>query len=140
MSCTGGTIRTNWVERWITNNLEVYVPANRFVTEFHTNVVVRTRTNVVDVCTTNLVTRHVTNTLQVSLFRTNFIQAYQTNYRNLNVTNWSTVLVLRTNWVQQNLTNVAVVEVPRPDQNTDAHKAGTPAAAKSAPGSNSLII
>jgi hypothetical protein len=29
--------RTNWTERWITNFIEVRMPTNVFVDEFHTN-------------------------------------------------------------------------------------------------------
>ena len=106
-------VRTNWVDRWVTNSIDVYVPANRYVTEYHTNMVVRTVTNVVEVYATNLVTRNVTNRVQVELVNTNFVQAYHTNYKQLTLTNWATLLVLRTNWVQQTVTNVAVVELPR---------------------------
>ncbi len=106
-------IRTNWVDRWITNSVDVYIPANRFVTEYHTNMIIRTQTNIVDVYSTNLVARQLTNHQQVNLFRTNLVQAYRTNYKSLNVTNWTTVVVLKTNWVQQAVTNVAVVDMPQ---------------------------
>src|ERR1017187_6163805 len=45
--------RTNWFDRWITNVVEVRMPANRFVNEYHTNWVTQLRTNVVDVYSTN---------------------------------------------------------------------------------------
>ncbi len=106
-------VRTNWVERWVTNTMEVYVPANRFVTEYHTNVVARATTNVVNLYSTNQVTRYATNRVRVDLVRTNFVYAYQTNYKTLTLTNWTTVLVLKTNWVQQAVTNVVEVEIAR---------------------------
>jgi hypothetical protein len=106
-------VRTNLVERWITNTIEIYVPANHIVNEFHTNVVVRTQTNIVNLYLTNVVTRHATNQIYVESIRTNFVAGYQTNYKTFNVTNWTTLLVLKTNWVQQTVTNVAEVDIAR---------------------------
>lgn len=131
-SPAAAAVRTNWVDRWITNSVDVYVPANRFVTEYHTNLIIRAQTNVVDVCATNLVTRQLTNHLQVSLFHTNFVQAYHTNYKTLNVTNWTTVVVLKTNWVAQAVTNVAVVELTKTEPTeTDRDKLAAQALAHS---------
>ncbi len=133
-----GAVRTNWIERWVTNTVDVYVPANRFVTEYHTNLVVRTQTNVVDVYVTNLVARHLTNHLQVNLFQTNFVQAYHTNYKNLSLTNWTTVVVLKTNWVQQAVTNVAQIDIPQSELTGTRDKAT--AAAADSTGSKTLSI
>jgi len=105
-------VRTNWVERWITNQVQVTVPANRFVTEFHTNTIIKTETNYVHLFTTNIVTRTETKQVLVDQFRTNIVLAYQTNYKTFHATNFTTVLVLKTNWVQQTVTNVAEVDLP----------------------------
>ena len=51
--------RTNWAERWITNVIDMRMPVNRFVNEYHTNWVTQLRTNVVDVSVTNWVMRQV---------------------------------------------------------------------------------
>jgi hypothetical protein len=104
--------RTNWVERWITNLIEVQVPANHFVNRYHTNQVERFWTNVVEVYSTNHVTKVVTNRVAVDAFHTNFVQAYQTNFKTLHLTNWNSVLVLRTNWVTQPVTNVVDLDLP----------------------------
>jgi len=137
-AAVSAAVRTNWVDRWITNSVDVYVPANRFVTEYHTNVIVRTRTNIVDLFSTNLLTRYVTNHVNVTLVQTNFAQAYRTNYRHLNLTNWTTVLVLKTNYVQRTATNLAVVEIPQ--AKSPAQRALVTASAKSLPLSAALTI
>ncbi len=132
-------VRTNWVERWVTNTLEVYVPANRFVTEYHSTLVSRATTNVVNVYSTNHITRHATNLVRVDLVRTNFVHAYQTNYKTLNLTNWTTVLVLKTNWVQQTVTNVAEVEVARPEGASNPVRENQKSTAAT-PGSDEIVI
>jgi hypothetical protein len=106
--------RTNLVDRWITNVVEVRMPANRFVTEYRTNWVEQVRTNVVNVFATNLVTvtRVQTNAVWVDVPRTNILLAYRTNWTTLNLTNWSTVLVFKTNWVNQPVTNTVQINLP----------------------------
>jgi hypothetical protein len=89
-------VRTNWADRWITNLIEVRMPANHFVNEYHTNWVTQLRTNVVDVYATNRVTRTLTNQVVVDAYWTNLVVAYQTN--------WNTQLV----------TNIVQVAVPAP--------------------------
>src|ERR1035437_8996365 len=101
--------RTNWVDRWITNVIEVRMPANRFVNEYHTNWVTQLRTNVVDVYATNRVTRTLTNQVVVDAFRTNFVVAYQTNWHTEMLTNQVAVSVLRTNFVDQYHTNLSTL-------------------------------
>ncbi|HEY5915477.1 MAG TPA: hypothetical protein VJA21_33250 [Verrucomicrobiae bacterium] len=141
ISAATAEVKTNWVDRWITNTLEVYVPATRFVTEYHTNVILRTHTNVVDVFSTNLVTAYRTNRVAVNLVRTNFVHAYNTNYKNLNLTNWTTVLVLKTNWVQQTVTNLAEVDLARTaPARADLVKAEVPVTAVASPPENPLTI
>jgi hypothetical protein len=111
-------VHTNWVQRWITNQIEVQAPANHFVNQYHTNWVNKFWTNLVDVYSTNNVTRLQTNKVVVDAFRTNFVQAYQTNLKTLHITNWTTVLVLHTNWVTQQITNVVDLDLPakRPEK------------------------
>jgi hypothetical protein len=130
--------RTNWFDRWITNVIEVRMPANRFVNEYHTNWVTQLRTNVVDVYATNRVTRMLTNRVAVDAFRTNFVVAYKTNWQTktltnqlavnvlrtnlvdqyrtnvstLNLTNWETVVLFQTNWITQAVTNVVRIDLP----------------------------
>ena len=125
-------VKTNWVERFITNVIEVRVPANRFVTEYRTNYVVQYRTNTCDVYVTNFLTRIVTNRVFVEVARTNAVLAYQTNWQVLNLTNWSTVLVFKTNWVEQPLTNVVAVDVPTSTQPKQESAAPPPAVSKEA--------
>jgi hypothetical protein len=104
-------VRTNFVERWVTNAIEVRIPVNRIVNECHTNFLQRVTTNVVEAYVTNILTRTVTNQIPVTITRTNLVQNYQTNYKTLNLTNWTTVLVLKTNWVTRAVTNVVEVEM-----------------------------
>jgi hypothetical protein len=99
------TTRTNWMERWITNNIEVRMPLNRFVDEYHTNWVTELHTNVVQVFTTNRLTRTFTNFLQVDAFQTNLVTAYQTNLQRLDLTNWQTAIVMTTNQLTRTVTN-----------------------------------
>jgi hypothetical protein len=127
----GGTrasnIQTNFVERWVTNTVEVQMQANRFVTEYHTNWLERFSTNVVDVYATNFLTRSITNRLLVDLVQTNLVRAYKTNFQALNLTNWTTVLVFKTNWVNQPVTNVVEIEM------ASKASAGEPPQSKSTP-------
>jgi len=117
--------KTNWSERWITNVIEVTIPSNRFVNEYHTNWTTRTvtnlvtmealRTNLVTACQTNWITRTLTNTVVVNLLRTNFVDQYHTNWSTLNLTNWETVVLFKTNRSTQTVTNVVQAEMsPQP--------------------------
>jgi hypothetical protein len=112
--------RTNWVERWITNFIEVRMPLNRFVNEYHTNWITQFRTNVIEVYATNRLTRTLTNHLVVDAFQTNLVTAYQTNWKTLGLTNWQTALVMKTNWVTQLVTNVVQIDLPSPSVVTEA--------------------
>jgi len=115
--------RTNWTERWITNLIEVRMPTNRFVDEFHTNWIERFVTNVVTIQVektrtvrvedykTNWNTLRLTNRIPVNMVRTNFVDLVQTNWRNLTLTNWETVLVMKTNWITQPVTNVVQIDL-----------------------------
>jgi hypothetical protein len=130
--------RTNWVENTITNLIEIRMPRNHFVNQYHTNWVERVTTNVFDVFRTNRVTRrltnnfavevvntnfvdsyrtnwkimNLTNTVAVNLVRTNFVDAYHTNWQAFVFTNWQTVLVMKTNSITQIVTNVVQVDLP----------------------------
>ena len=104
--------RTNQFDRWITNVIEVRMPANRFVNEYHTNYVQQFRTNLVYVYATNTLTRTVTNHLVFDVVRTNYVHTYQTNLKTLNLTNWATVLVMKTNWYTQLVTNAVTIDLP----------------------------
>jgi len=116
-------MRTNLVQRSITNEIEVRVPMNTFVNEYHTNWIEQRRTNLVDVFATNRVvveavrtnvvkgyrtnwgTLTLTNDVRVDAFRTNFVAAYQTNWKTLIVTNQVGVDLFQTNLVNQYRTN-----------------------------------
>lgn len=128
---------TNFSEKTLTNVIEISVPVNHFVNEYHTNRVQLFRTNVVDVYATNWVHRTVTNHFVVDAWRTNFVEAYRTNWVNrlatnvvavdawrtnvvdayttnrktLNFTNWETVIVMKTNWVTHPVTNVVEIDL-----------------------------
>lgn len=123
-------VHTNWVDRWITNTVDVYMQMNRFVTEYHTNCVTAVRTNYVDLFRTNVVTKTLTNTLVVQAMHTNFVQAYRTNLQTLHLTNWTTVLAFKTNWVTKPITNLVEIEMTRDSApNAAAAPASKPATA-----------
>jgi hypothetical protein len=131
--------RTNWVERWITNVIDIQMPENRFVNVYRTNWVTQLRTNVVDVYATNWTmckvtnqievaatwtnhvtayhtnwnTRTLTNRVAVNLVRTNFVDRYHTNWSMLKLTNWETVVLFKTNWITQPVTNVFQINLPK---------------------------
>jgi hypothetical protein len=143
--------RTNWVDRWITNVIDVSMPRNQFVDQYRTNWVTLVRTNIVTVYSTNWTmekltnvvevaatwTNHVTayhtnwtprfltNLVAVRLVQTNFVERYRTNWSMLDLTNWQTVILLKTNWVTQPVTNVVHINVPE--------QAAAPAPAAAAP-------
>jgi hypothetical protein len=103
--------RTNWIERTITNQIEIRMPRNVFVNEYRTNWVEQNVTNVIPVYATNQVVRTVTSKVVVDALYTNFVNAYSTNWKTLNLTNWVTFLVLKTNWITQQLTNVEEIDL-----------------------------
>ncbi len=84
-------MRTNLTDRWITNVIEVRMPMNTFVNEYHTNWIEQRRTNQVDVFTTNRVV--------VEAVRTNVVKGYRTNWGTLTLTNDVRVDAFRTNVV-----------------------------------------
>ena len=130
--------RTNLVERWITNVIDVRMPLNRFVNEYRTNWVTQFQTNVVEVYATNWTmvketnqvevaatwtnqvtayrtnwtSWYVTNQVAVNLVRTNVVDRYHTNWSTLNLTNWQSVVLFKTNWVAQPVTNLVQIDLP----------------------------
>jgi hypothetical protein len=130
--------RTNWVDRSITNVIDVSMPRNVFVDVYRTNWVTLFRTNVVDVYATNWsmqkatnvvevaatwtnhvtayqtnwTTRILTNQVAVRLVRTNFFERYHTNWSVLDLTNWQTVVLFKTNWIRQPVTNLVHIDLP----------------------------
>jgi len=131
-------IRTNWLERWITNVIDVRMPLNQFVDEYHTNWFTQMQTNIVDVPVTNWTmvkqtnqvevaatwtnyvtayhtnwnTKTLTNHVTLNLVQTNFVDRYQTNWSTLTLTNWETLVLFKTNWITQPVTNVVQVDLP----------------------------
>lgn len=105
-------VHTVPVPQVITNQIEVYVPTNTFISVYRTNYYPAFRTNVFEVHQTNWLTRNFTNTIVVELTQTNLVTRYQTNLQTLTLTNWEPVLVFKTNWVTQPVANVVHVEVP----------------------------
>ena len=123
--------QTNWVERTITNQIEMRMPRNVFVNEyktiwfdvFKTNlvqvpqtnrvtrwqtnhpVVTLTRTNYVDVCRTNWMTRKELREVVIERSRTNFWDVYHTNWTTRLQTNEVAITLTRTNFVEQFRTN-----------------------------------
>ncbi len=113
VAAQANAIKTNLVDRWITNVIEVRMPVNRFVNQFHTNWVDQFSTNRLEVFATNKLVKVLTNWVMISVVRTNFVEAFQTNFKTLNLTNWSTVLVFKTNWVTKPVTNLVEIDLPK---------------------------
>ena len=123
--------QTNWVERTITNQIEIRMPRNMFVNEYKTNwfevfktnlvqvpqtnrvtrwqtnhpVVTLTQTNYVDVCRTNWLKRKELKEVVIERSRTNFVDVYRTNWTTRLLTNEVAVASERTNYVEQFRTN-----------------------------------
>jgi hypothetical protein len=115
--------RTNWVEKSITNVVEVRMPKNVFVNEYHTNWVEQVQTNVVvrelprkvtvDFVHTNVITHYSTNYINKSeermvyldLLSTNFVDHFRTNVKVVRLTNDIAVNLVKTNFVERYRTN-----------------------------------
>ncbi|HOX55787.1 MAG TPA: hypothetical protein P5205_09195 [Candidatus Paceibacterota bacterium] len=97
--------RTNWSDRWITNVIELTMPVNHFVNEYHTNWVTHLRTNVFNVYATNHVLRTETNRVVVDAFQTNYAVSFHTNWNMRRVTNHVVVDAIWTNTVVEYRTN-----------------------------------
>jgi hypothetical protein len=109
----------------LTNEVKVY--ATNLLTRTLTNKVqvALVQTNFVQLYRTNLQTMTLTNEVAVNLVRTNLLERYRTNWQTLTFTNWQTVLVMKTNWVTQQATNEVQFDAP-----ATASVAGAPAARK----------
>jgi hypothetical protein len=129
--------RTNWVEKPITNIVEVRMPRNVFVNEYRTNWVEQVHTNlvvkevprkvVVDFVHTNVTTHYSTNFINkseqrmvyIDVLSTNFVDVFRTNVKVLRLTNDFAVNLFktnvvdryRTNWQTLNFTNFQTVLV-----------------------------
>jgi hypothetical protein len=129
--------RTNWVDKAITNIVEVRMPKNVFVNEYHTNWVEEVHTNVVvrelprkvivDFVHTNVITHYSTNYINkseernvyIDLLSTNYVDVFRTNLKFLRLTNEIAVNLVktnivdrfRTNWQTLNFTNFQTVLV-----------------------------
>jgi hypothetical protein len=115
--------RTNWVDKAITNIVEVRMPKNVFVNEYHTNWVEEVHTNVVvrelprkvvvDFVHTNVITHYSTNyinkseerTIYLDLLSTNYVDVFRTNVKVLRLTNDIAVNLVKTNFVDRYRTN-----------------------------------
>ena len=97
--------RTNFIDRFITNVVEVRMPRNIFVNSYETNYVEAYRTNRVNAFQTNYLTRFETNRTTVNKFWTNLVQVLQTNYATIQLTNTLDVNQFRTNYSQVTHTN-----------------------------------
>src|ERR1051325_3575472 len=106
-------VQTNWVEQSITNVVELRMPKNLFVTEFHTNWFDQFTTNFVTLYQTNHTTKYETNQVVVDLIKTNVVDARITNWVTKYVTNTVAVSRVRTNsvdfyhtnWIGKTMTN-----------------------------------
>jgi hypothetical protein len=115
--------RTNWVDKAITNIVEVRMPRNVFVNEYHTNWVEQVHTNVVtrdvprkvvvDFLHTNIITHYSTNYINkseermvyIDLLSTNFVDHFRTNLKVLHLTNDVAINLMKTNFVDRYRTN-----------------------------------
>jgi hypothetical protein len=104
-AAASSSYRTNWVERTITNQIEIRMPRNVFVNEYQTNWVDVVRTNVVRVRETNQITRWVTNEQAILGTHTNYIDRYRTNWSTRKETHWVPIERFRTNFVDAYRTN-----------------------------------
>jgi len=100
---------TNWVERAITNTIEVSMPKNVFVNQYRTNWSDRFTTNHYNVYATNHLTRSQTNKIVLEAFHTNVVDSYVTNYKTVTVTKEVPVQLFRTNVLDLYKTNVATL-------------------------------
>ena len=120
-AAAGSSTRTNWVDRAITNQIEIRMPRNVFVNEYLTNWVDVIKTNVLTVRETNHVVRWVTNHHIVLAARTNYIENYRTNWgtrkerKEIIVERFHTNFVteFRTNWITRYETNEIAVNQSR---------------------------
>ena len=109
-------VTTNWVERALTNVIEVQIPKLIIVDEFRTNTTVSFATNIVEVARTQWVDRFETNVINslstnwVTVTQTNTVvlDQYRTNRIDVVTTNFLTVFA--TNFLKLTLTNTVVLD------------------------------
>jgi hypothetical protein len=99
-------LKTNLIDHWVTNLIEVRMPMNQYVNVYYTNKYQQFRTNFVDVYATNWSRLTVTNLVSVEAFHTNFTDDYHTNWVTLNLTNNVKVDAVRTNNITRYRTNL----------------------------------
>ncbi len=102
---------TNWVERTITNLVEVRMPRNVFVNEFQTNWIEQVHTNVVVVHSTNHITKDLSKQVVVDVVHTNVVTHYSTNYINKALPRTVAVDLVFTNFVDFYKTNVKILRL-----------------------------
>jgi hypothetical protein len=103
--------RTNWVEKTITNVVELRMPKNIFIDEYRTNWVEQIRTNVVVVYSTNHITKDLPRNVVVDVVHTNVVTHYTTNYINKALPRNVAVDLVFTNWVNFFSTNVKILRL-----------------------------
>lgn len=99
-------IRTNLMEHWVTNMIEVRMPLNHYVNLYYTNRYQQFATNFVEVYSTNWTSVTLTNPVTVDRLRTNYTKAYHTNWITLNFTNEVGVEAVHTNLITRYRTNL----------------------------------
>jgi hypothetical protein len=99
---------TNWIEKTITNVVEVRMPRNVFINEYQTNLVEQVHTNVVVIYSTNRITKELPQKVVVDVVHTNVIVHYSTNYINKAVPRTVAVDLVFTNFVDFYKTNVKI--------------------------------
>jgi hypothetical protein len=113
LSAEGQASKTNWVPRSITNEIEIRMPLNVFVNEYHTNWIEHWATNLVAIYRTNRLTLNLTNQVTVDAVRTNYQDAYKTNWETLILTNEIAVRATHTNFTDVYKTNWNTVTLPK---------------------------
>lgn len=135
-------VRTNWVQRSLTNVVVVTMPRLHVVNEYRTNTLLSYTTNTIEIqhtewaerlvtnlvrhVRTNLATKTLTNFITMNLYATNVTARYQTNWATRFETNVFRVDLYRTNrinafttnWLTQTVTNILSVEMVRTNQAT----------------------
>lgn len=120
-------VTTNWVQRALTNVIEVRVPKVVMVDEFRTNITLSFATNTIEVkrtvrvdqfktnvtysFQTNWVARQLTNTTVLDRYHTNVVENYTTNWLTRVQTNTLVVDHVRTNLLYAYHTNLTTLNV-----------------------------
>ena len=102
---------TNWIEKTVTNVVEVRMPKNVFVNEFHTNWIEQVHTNVVVVYSTNQIKKELSQKIVVDVIHTNVVIHYSTNYINKALPRTVAVDLVFTNFVDFYTTNMKMLRL-----------------------------